>query len=85
MHATPDQFEVTDRQTFITLLELMQQELAADPDLWENKTLPGFLAAIGAYASDIQGYYDNRQIHKNADEAAWSTFADILKGARVYE
>ncbi len=85
MDQRPDEWEVTDRQTFVTLLDLMLQELQQEPGNWSNTTLPDFLAALSAYANDIQGYYDNMQSHKNADKAAWSTFADILKGARVYE
>ena len=85
MDQRPDEWEVTDRQTFVILLDLMLQELQQEPGNWANATLPDFLAALSAYANDIQGYYDNTQAHKSADEAAWSTFADILKGARVYE
>jgi hypothetical protein len=41
------------------------------------------------YAEDIQGYYDYQEKetgeHINADIPFWRTFADILRGARIYE
>ena len=45
-----------------------------------------FLEALESYTQDIQGYYDNSgQLKENANEASWKRFADILKGARIYE
>jgi sulfur transfer protein SufE len=52
---------------------------------WENKTLPEFLEALSAYTKKIQGCYDNMHLNANADEANCSTFADIFKGAAIYE
>jgi hypothetical protein len=40
---------------------------------------------LAAYTEDIQGYYDNTDANVDAEKAAWSTFADIFKGAKVYE
>lgn len=56
-----------------------------NPDGWENKTLDTFLEALSAYTEDIQGYYDNMEKSVNADEPSWQTFADIFKGATMYE
>ena len=47
--------------------------------------MPNFLEALSAYTEDIQGYYDNMKFNVNADEPNWSTFADIFKGAKIYE
>ena len=44
-----------------------------------------FLEALSSYANDIQGYYDNTKQNVNADEPNWQTFADIFKGATLYE
>lgn len=57
----------------------------ANPENWENTTLPDFLEALSAYAEDIQGYYDNMKLNVNADKSEWSTFADIFRGATIYE
>lgn len=80
-----NEFKVTDRETFIKFLELLLKDFLDHPESWENKTLPEFLEALSAYTGDIQGYYDNMQLNVNADKAHWSTFADIFKGAKIYE
>ena len=76
---------VKDRQAFIKFLDLLHQDLLQQPQNWENKTLPDFLEALARYTEDIQGYYDNTNANVDAEKAAWSTFADIFKGAKVYE
>lgn len=78
-------FKVTDRQTFIQFLDLLRQDFLDNPESWESKTIPDFLEALGAYTEDIQGYYDNMKLNINADRPEWSTFADIFKGAKIYE
>ncbi|WP_336836509.1 DUF7660 family protein [Sphingobacterium siyangense] len=79
------ELKVTDRQSFIKFLDLLHKDLLQNPETWENKTLPDFLEALASYAEDIQGYYDNTDANVDAEKAAWSTFADIFKGAKVYE
>lgn len=85
MNETLNDFKVTDRQTFITFLNLLHKDFMDNPESWENKTLPDFLNALRSYTEDIQGYYNNMNINVQADEANWSTFADIFKGAKIYE
>lgn len=82
--AFPD-FKVTDRQTFIRFVDLLRQDLVNNPGSWENKKLDDFLEALSAYAQDIQEYYDNTGQNINSDQPGWQTFADMLKGASVYE
>ncbi|MGN7784603.1 DUF7660 family protein [Niabella sp. 22666] len=78
-------FEIHNRQTFIEFITQLRIDFTKNSDNWENKTLPDFLEAISAYAEDIQGYYDNTQQNINANEASWKLFADIFKGATMYE
>lgn len=85
MNENVDDFEVTDRHTFIKFLDLLLKDFLDNPESWENKTLPDFLEALSAYTEDIQGYYDNMKLNVNADKPEWSTFADIFKGATIYE
>jgi len=85
MDDTLNNFKVTDRQTFIKFLDLLRQNYLNNPESWENKTLPDFLEALSAYAEDIQGYYDNMKQDVSADQPNWQTFADIFKGATIYE
>lgn len=85
MNAQIDNFKVTDRQSFIRFLNLLHKDLSDNPESWENKTLSDFLEALSAYTEDIAGYYRNTGRTTNADNPDWQTFADIFKGARVYE
>jgi hypothetical protein len=78
-------FKVTSRQTFVAFIDLLRQDFLYNPENWENKKLDDFLEAISSYTNDIQGYYDNVKQNINADEANWETFADIFKGASIYE
>lgn len=64
---------------------ILRQDFFSNSGDWENKTLPDFLEALTAYVEDLQGYYDNMQKDVDADKADWQTFADIFKGAKVYE
>ncbi len=84
-----DSFEVTDRKSFIEFLKLFHADLKLNPENWENKTLDDFLEAMTRYSGDIEGYYANKNEttggHTNADLASWRTFADILRGTRIYE
>lgn len=76
---------VTDRQSFITFIERLREDLLSNPESWENKTLDDFLEALGRYAGDIQGYYDNTNQNVNAGTPSWQTFANIFKGTTMYE
>lgn len=85
MTNTISHFTVTSREAFAQFVELLRVDLLENPQNWENKTLGDFLAAISSYAADIQGYYDNTSKVVNADLADWQVFADIFKGASIYE
>jgi hypothetical protein len=77
--------EIKDRNSFSEFIGDLLKSLRSDPNVWENNTLERFLEAMQAYTRDIQGYYDNIEPGQNADHPSWKVFADILKGASVYE
>lgn len=77
--------DVTDRQSFIKFLELLYQDYLNKQAEWENATLESFFQAMISYSEDIQAYYDNTNQIINADTPSWKVFADILKGAKIYE
>ena len=85
MNSHPINQQVTDRQSFIKFLESLHQDFIDNGQEWESKTLDGFLEALSRYTVDIQGYYDNTNQNINADNASWQVFADIIKGAKIYE
>ncbi|HTJ47914.1 MAG TPA: hypothetical protein VL443_00570 [Cyclobacteriaceae bacterium] len=82
-------YRVTDRKSFIEFLELFNEDLRTNKNQWENKTLEDFLEAMTTYSEDIQSYYDNMKNEigeqVSADTPSWRVFADILRGARIYE
>ena len=77
--------KINDRHSFVEFLRLFRADLNSNPDEWENKNLDDFLEAMTRYAEDIQGYYNNFDIKINSEEASWQVFADIFKGAKIYE
>ncbi len=79
------EFKVNNRKDFIEFLVLLRKDFINNPTGWENNTLERFLEALSIYAEDIQGHYDNTKQGVNANEPNWQTFADIFKGAIVYE
>jgi hypothetical protein len=50
------------------LINLLRQDFIDNSENWENKKLDTFLEAIGSYATDIKGYYDNAKQNINTDE-----------------
>lgn len=76
---------INDRQSFIQFLHEFRNNFLQDGEQWENKTLDQFLEALAAYAEDIPGYYHSMSPSVNAEIPGWRVFADMLKGARVYE
>ena len=85
MNDTLKNFKGTDRQSFINFLDKLRKDFLDNPENWENKTLPDFLEVLSAYTEDVQGYYDNMKLDIKADKPDRSTFADIFKGATIYE
>ena len=82
---TLSNFKVTDRKSFTKFIDLLRQDFMDNSESWENNKLDTFVVAISSYAKDIQGYYDNTKQNINADKPNWQTFADIFKGAKIYE
>ncbi len=77
--------KINSRKEFIDFIDSLRTDLVKNPNNWENKKLDDFLEAIARYTADIQGYYDNTKQNIDADKPEWQTFADILKGAAIYE
>jgi hypothetical protein len=77
--------EVSDRKSFIQFLDLLHMDFINNKQDWENDSPSRFLKALQAYATVIQGYYDNTHQNIDANVASWNVFADILRGAKIYE
>jgi hypothetical protein len=76
---------IPDKNSFIIFLGNLHQDYLQNPDKWENKTLEAFLEAMVSYSENIQGYYDNTNQQVDSNIASWKVFADMLKGASMYE
>ncbi|AEK24485.1 Conserved hypothetical protein [Capnocytophaga canimorsus Cc5] len=85
MNSNIHQIEVNTREDFAKFLEMLKNNLEHHPQDWENTTLPDFLDALSRYTEDVQQYYVNTNQHIDADIPNWSVFADIFKGAMLYE
>lgn len=77
--------EVEDRETFLKFLDLLLAEFQQNGKNWENNTLQKFLGAMREYSEDIDGFYKNLHLNIDLETANWRIFADILRGAIVYE
>ena len=76
---------ISSRLDFIVFLQHLLADYLKNGKDWENQNLGDFLEALSAYAADIPGFYNNMSIAVNADSASWRVFADMLRGATVYE
>ncbi|KAA1244548.1 hypothetical protein [Aquimarina sp. RZ0] len=76
---------IYSRKEFINFLKVILDEYQKHPERWENHKMEDFLEAMIRYSDDVQQYYKNTNQEINADEAQWKVFADIIKGASIYE
>ena len=76
---------VTDRKSFEEFVDLLLKDFRKNGDEWENNRLELFLEAVKRYSEDLDGYYRNLHPELDADVPTWRAFADILRGAVVYE
>ena len=76
--------EIQNREDFVTFVRALERELRTKPQEWENRDLPAFLAALGAWAEDMEGYFRNSG-KAMPSQPTWSLLAKMLSAARVYE
>jgi hypothetical protein len=76
---------INSRQDFTSFLDNLLIDYQQNGREWENQNLGDFLEAVAAYTADIDGYYQNTSIAVDANVASWRVFADILRGATIYE
>jgi hypothetical protein len=73
---------VTSREEFVSFVKLMRNDLAADPDDWENITLDDFLEALSAWVNDSERYFSSETPQPHL---SWRNVAQILLAASAYE
>jgi len=79
------ELKVTDRKSFEKFLTLLLTDFKNNQNNWENNRLDLFLEAMARYTAALDGYYKNMEPGSNADFPTWKVFADIMRGAVVYE
>jgi hypothetical protein len=81
----PDTSSISNRADFAAFIGLLLADYHENSAAWENRNLPDFLEALAAYATDTHGYYQNMSLPLDADSPSWRVFADMLRGATIYE
>ena len=76
---------INSRENFISFLNNLLIDYQQNGKKWEAQNMSDFLEALASYTSDIDGYYYNMSIPVDANVASWRVFADILRGATIYE
>lgn len=76
---------IETRSDFIKFLRLLEINAAFHSRDWENDTLATFVAAMGNWTNDCDGYFKNMGQEVCPDTPTWKLFAEILLAAKVYE
>jgi hypothetical protein len=61
-----------------------RDDLLQNPGTWENPTLEGFLSALAAWTTDMDGYFRNRG-QQVPEQPTWSLLGKMLCASKVYE
>jgi len=75
---------IRSREDFVAFVRALSNDFKEHPESWENKDLPRFLEALGAWVQDMDGYYRS-QGKPTPGQLDWKIFADILMAAKMYE
>lgn len=77
--------KVNSRIEFAKYAEEILEEYFEKLQTSEVKTMTDYIENIGRYAEDIDGYYKNLNFERSAEIPTWRIFAQILRGATIYE
>lgn len=76
--------ELRTREDLVAFLRLAAEDLTANPDDWENDSLPAFLEAWAAWLNDCPGWFA-RNGEEVPESPSWKFVGDMVMAARVYE
>ena len=80
-----DQVEaIGTRDDFVRFVEALRADLLVRGDNWEKATLPDYLAALGRWTADSDGYFRSIGLPV-PQQPTWKLFGQILLAAHVYE
>jgi hypothetical protein len=76
--------EIKTHKDLSVFIGELHEDFQVNSESWENSTLSNFLEALAAWTDAMDGYYKN--IGSEAPvEPKWSTFANMLVAATMYE
>jgi len=75
---------VHTREDFVSFARDLLDDLAKNPQRWENATVASYLEALAGWTADMDGWYANRGEATPA-QPSWQLLARILLVASTYE
>ncbi|MFC6590880.1 hypothetical protein ACFP81_01740 [Deinococcus lacus] len=76
--------QVKAREDLAEFVHQLCHQLQQSPDSWEHRTLPEYLEAMASWTKDMDGWYLNRG-ETVPEQPTWTTLAQILSAATMYE
>ena len=76
--------QIQSHADFTAFSHALLADLKANPNEWENRDLPAFLEAMGAWVEDMNGFYQHSE-GAIPLQPSWKMLGRILLAAKVYE
>ncbi len=77
--------DIKDKETFINFVKVLKSDYKNNNKQWSANNIDDFIENIISYTKDIDGYYKNMNFETSPKIPTWRIFAQILKGATIYE
>jgi hypothetical protein len=84
IHSGEELQTIEGKEDLVTFVRALASSLAQAPQEWENTDLRSYLDALAAWIDDMEGYYCQAG-EPLPEQPTWSTIAEMLKAASVYE
>lgn len=75
---------VKSKEELIDFLDFLSKDRTKNKEEWQNNTIEDYLAAIGSWIEDMEGYYENMNL-PIPDNENWSFIATLLYVGKIYE
>lgn len=75
---------IKSKEELIDFLDFLSKDRSKNKEEWQNNTIEDYLAAIGSWIEDMEGYYENMNLPIPNDEN-WSFIATLLYIGKIYE
>ncbi|MBD5465429.1 MAG: hypothetical protein HDR22_06370 [Lachnospiraceae bacterium] len=75
---------IKSKEELIDFLDFLSKDRSKNKEEWQNNTIEDYLAAIGSWIEDMEGYYENMHLLIPNNEN-WSFIATLLYVGKIYE